>query len=228
MFVRGGDNQLWHKWYDGGWSGWEPLGGVLVDAPRSAQLGPGRLDVVVRGTDNQLWHRWFDGRLVGVGAAGRRSTAGRPRRVGHQVGSTCSCGAATTSCGTSGTTAAGRDGNRWAASSSTPAAASLGPGRLDVVVRGTDNQLWHTWFEGAWSDGSPSAASSRASPGAASWGRTGSTCSYGASTASSGTSRSRTDGGSDPDHRRWHHGVEIRPTTSASPTRGAPTWPRPS
>jgi hypothetical protein len=62
VFVRGTDDALWHRWFDGGrWSGWESLGGVLASGPDAASWSAGRLDVFVKGTDAQLWHRWFDG-----------------------------------------------------------------------------------------------------------------------------------------------------------------------
>jgi hypothetical protein len=35
--VQGTDNALWHKWWDGSrWSGWESLGGTIVDTPDAA------------------------------------------------------------------------------------------------------------------------------------------------------------------------------------------------
>jgi glucose/arabinose dehydrogenase len=61
VFVKGVDGQLWHKWFDGGWSGWEALGGGLDGAPAAASWSAGRLDVFVKGVDGQLWHKWFDG-----------------------------------------------------------------------------------------------------------------------------------------------------------------------
>jgi outer membrane protein assembly factor BamB len=61
VFVKGVDGQLWHKWFDGGWSGWEALGGVLDGGPAAASWSAGRLDVFVKGVDGQLWHKWFDG-----------------------------------------------------------------------------------------------------------------------------------------------------------------------
>jgi hypothetical protein len=67
VFVKGTDNQLWHKWYQNGWSGYEPLGGTLTDGPAAAAWAPGRLDVFVKGTDNQLWHKWYDGTWNGPG-----------------------------------------------------------------------------------------------------------------------------------------------------------------
>jgi hypothetical protein len=54
-------NALWHKWYDGGWSGWESLGGVLRSDPDAVSWGEQRIDVFVRGTDRRLWHKWYDG-----------------------------------------------------------------------------------------------------------------------------------------------------------------------
>jgi hypothetical protein len=59
LFVRGTDNALWHKWYSGGWSNWESLGGVLTSDPGAVSWGSDRIDVFVRGTDNQLWHKWW-------------------------------------------------------------------------------------------------------------------------------------------------------------------------
>src|SRR5581483_7891113 len=58
VFVRGTDNALWHKWYDGSWHDWESLGGVLTSDPSVASWGSGRLDVFVRGLDSVLWHKW--------------------------------------------------------------------------------------------------------------------------------------------------------------------------
>ena len=40
VFVRGTDNVLWHKWFQGGWSGWESLGGILTSGPERC-LGAG-------------------------------------------------------------------------------------------------------------------------------------------------------------------------------------------
>jgi peptidoglycan hydrolase-like protein with peptidoglycan-binding domain len=59
-FVRGTDNALWHKWWNGSsWSGWESLGGVLTSAPGAVSWGSNRIDTFVRGTDNALWHKWW-------------------------------------------------------------------------------------------------------------------------------------------------------------------------
>ena len=58
VFVRGADNALWHKWWDGaGWRGYERLDGVLTSKPSALSKSWNRVDVSVRGTDNRLWHR---------------------------------------------------------------------------------------------------------------------------------------------------------------------------
>jgi microsomal dipeptidase-like Zn-dependent dipeptidase len=63
VFVRGTDNALWTKWYDGNnWSGYLQLGGEpIASDPAAVSWGPNRIDVFVRGTDNALWTKWYDG-----------------------------------------------------------------------------------------------------------------------------------------------------------------------
>jgi len=47
---------------------------------------------------------------------------------------------------------------------------SWGPGRLDVFARGTDNALWHRWFDrGSWSGWESLGGIITSDPGAASW-----------------------------------------------------------
>ncbi|HYL43726.1 MAG TPA: hypothetical protein VEU97_10100, partial [Ktedonobacteraceae bacterium] len=62
-FVRGTDNALWYKWFDGTWHDWVSLGGSFTSDPAVTSWGPGRLDVFVRGSDNTLQHIWYDGTL---------------------------------------------------------------------------------------------------------------------------------------------------------------------
>jgi len=59
-FVKGTDNQMYHKWWNGSqWSGWENLGGVIVDTPGAVSWGPNRIDVFAPGTNNHMFHKWF-------------------------------------------------------------------------------------------------------------------------------------------------------------------------
>jgi hypothetical protein len=120
VFVRGSDNALWHKWYDGNsdrWGSnvnahWESLGGILTSGPGVSSWWKDRLDVFVRGGDNILWHKthrhgggWLYYEPLGGGILGGRID-------------------------------------------SDPAAVSWGNRRIDVFVRGSDNTLWHKWYAG--------------------------------------------------------------------------------
>ena len=149
MFVRGTDNALWHRWFDGNWSGWESLGGVLMSDPAAVSWGPNRIDVFVRGTDNALWHRWFDGDWSGWESLGGVLTSGP---------AVASWGSNRLDVFVRGTDNAlwhrWFDGN-WSGWESLggvlmsdPAAVSWGPNRIDVFVRGTGNALWHKWWAG--------------------------------------------------------------------------------
>jgi hypothetical protein len=59
VFVRGTDNALWHKWFDGSWYEWESLGGVLTSGPGAVSWDPNRIDVFARAIDNSLVHKWW-------------------------------------------------------------------------------------------------------------------------------------------------------------------------
>ena len=61
IFVRGADNQLWQKAWNGGWLTYFPLGGFLTSSPAVASWAPNRLDVFVRGSDNALYHKSWNG-----------------------------------------------------------------------------------------------------------------------------------------------------------------------
>jgi hypothetical protein len=61
VFMRGGGNELVHKWYDGDWRPWENLGGTLPTDPAVTSLGPGHLQVFGIAGDRQLWTLEFQG-----------------------------------------------------------------------------------------------------------------------------------------------------------------------
>jgi Repeat of unknown function (DUF346) len=54
--------------------------------------------------------------------------------------------------------------------SSSPDVCSWGPGRLDVFVRGTDDALWHKWYEDGWSGWESLGGVITSDPAAVSWG----------------------------------------------------------
>jgi hypothetical protein len=61
-FVRGDNNQMWHKWWNGSrWSNWEELGAPrngVRSSPAAVSWGPNRIDCFVRGSNDRLWHKW--------------------------------------------------------------------------------------------------------------------------------------------------------------------------
>ncbi len=53
---------------------------------------------------------------------------------------------------------------------SSPAAASWGPGRLDLFIRGEDNALWHRAYSNGWGDWESLGGTLTSDPAAVSWG----------------------------------------------------------
>ena len=60
-----------HIAYDGAWTGWESLGGVITSSPAAVSTAGNSIDVfAARGTDNAMWHRaynnyWYDWGIFG-------------------------------------------------------------------------------------------------------------------------------------------------------------------
>jgi glucose/arabinose dehydrogenase len=177
LFARGAGNDLVHKWWVAGWSGWESLGsppGGLASAPAAVAWAAGRIDVFVDGADSQLWHKWWAG-----GWSGWES-------LGGWVTSTPTV--TTWGAGRLDVFVRGADNTLqhlyWAAGWSSweslgaspgglvsaPGGVSWGSGRIDVFVQGTDNQLWHKWWAGGWSDWEGLGGVLSSAPAAASWG----------------------------------------------------------
>ena len=63
LFVRGSDNGLWTRGWDGtnGWNpGWSPLGGQFLSGFGAASWGAGHLAVFGVGPDSQIWQKQYD------------------------------------------------------------------------------------------------------------------------------------------------------------------------
>ncbi len=172
LFVRGGDNALWHRAYSGGWQAWETLGGALPYDPVAASWAAGRFDVFARGADNTLQHMWFDGTwhpwesLGGVITADPAVVAWAAGRLDVIVRAADSSLAHKAYDGT---------WHDWeglgGALTSSPVVTSWGPGRLDVFARGADNALWHKAYDGAaWHDWESLGGVLASDPAATSWG----------------------------------------------------------
>ena len=62
LFVRGTDDAIYHKWWDGSrWGGWESLGGATKDPIAAVSWDKNRIDLFVRGTDDAIYHKWWNG-----------------------------------------------------------------------------------------------------------------------------------------------------------------------
>jgi uncharacterized protein YvpB len=175
-FIRGADNGLWHKGWDGrAWSGWQPLGGLLTADPAAVSSAGGRIDVFGRGADFALWHRVFDG-----------TTWGGWQSLGDRLVS--GLAVASSAPGRLDLFTAGADQSlmyKWSADNgatwsawtslggqltSDPTAVSWGSGRLDVFGRGSDAALWQLSYDnGAWQGWRLLGGGLSTGPGVASW-----------------------------------------------------------
>jgi len=154
-FVRGKDDQLYTRTMapGGSWSPWTLLGGLLATAPAAVAVGADRVDVYVAGIDHGLWRRtrsaggWSSWQSLGGLTYSAPAASASPDGTGAWV------------------FVRGVDDALYlnASSASTgwqhlggllidaPGAAGAA-GRVDVVVRSTDNALWlRQQRSGTWS-----------------------------------------------------------------------------
>jgi hypothetical protein len=154
VFVRGNDNALWHRSWNGtSWAAWESLGGIISADPGAVSWAANRIDVFVRGTDNSLWHRISDGttwtpwqNLGGGLTSGPDAASWAANQLSVFVRGT-----------DSGLWVDSWNGTTWTWTSlggvltSDPGAVSSTANRVDVFVRGTDNGLWQdSWNGTSW------------------------------------------------------------------------------
>jgi len=152
VFALGADHAVWHVKQtspDGGWGGWQSLGGWVRSTPTVARNLDGHLELLVVGFNNHVYHQWQDldgnwsgwadlgGQIAGLPIASR-NLDGRLEVFGR---------------GTDGAiwhvwqVAPNGGWSSWASFGgglqSDPAIAINLDGRLDVFARGTDNAIWH-------------------------------------------------------------------------------------
>jgi hypothetical protein len=157
VFGRGSDGTLSHSFRDGGWSGWESLGGGLSSDSLGNRVGAvawssGRIDVLVRGTDDGLWHNWWGGTawsgwepLGGLLRSGPAVASWSPGRLDVFVRGTDS---ALWHKWWGGTGWSGWE-SQGGVLAGDPGAASWSANRVDVMIRGTDNAVLHKWWDGS-------------------------------------------------------------------------------
>jgi hypothetical protein len=184
------DGHVMHADWQGGWSGWDDLGGVASSSPAAASDYPGHVLLVHRGTDQGFWWRQYEGYhgsgwtpwqgLGGIFTSAPAAAFANPG-VCHLFGR-----------GTDNAlywqiyaqSQAGDPNAAWGPRTSlggtltsAPAVASAGPGLLDVFARGTDNALWHRSYTtnsdgtpGPWSPWQRLGGAFASAPAACSWG----------------------------------------------------------
>jgi hypothetical protein len=184
VFVRGNDNQIYRKVFNGStWLPWDLMGQPtaiggqvgVISGPAAVSRAFNRIDLFVRGPLNQLWHKWWDGRRWQGWTSRGGNLGGAPAAA--------SWGSDRIDVFARGVTGdlihASADGaNNWTEWESLggvmqgrPGAVSWGQDRIDVFVHGSDNAMWHRWYDQGWSNweglggvliGGPDAASTRA------------------------------------------------------------------
>ena len=165
LFVRGTDNKMYHKWWNGSaWgpslTGWESLGGNLAGVPCAVSWGPNRLDIFARGPGGELLHKWWSGSAWGPSLTGWETlgtgltsdpvaVCWGPNRLdvfargpGGAVVHKWWNGSAW------GPSISGLE-NMGGVIQGEPSVVAWGPNRLDVFVRGTDNAVWHKAWNGS-------------------------------------------------------------------------------
>jgi hypothetical protein len=160
LYVRGTDNRVWQRRYDGSaWSAWTALGATTYASPAaSARRGASIVDVFARGADNVIYHRFRNG---GAWSSGWSSIGAPPG------GATSAPAAVSNSAGKIDVFVRGGDSaiwrrtwttawSRWTSvgglATSAPAATTRGTGRLDLFVRRADGQIYQRSNDGAgWS-----------------------------------------------------------------------------
>jgi hypothetical protein len=169
VFVRGLNNTLLTRSFDGaggGWSGWEEVpGGLQLTSAPAAVRWQGQIDVFARGPgpDHALWHTWKENgtwsgrweRLGGVLTSAPTVASWRPGRLDVFVrGSDLRLHQRYCDIKLSGNSVCdGSDWSPWQQPAvgggdlgSAAAAVSWGKGRIDVFTRGTDSQAYHVTF----------------------------------------------------------------------------------
>jgi hypothetical protein len=179
VFVRGTDGGIYVKNYAGGaWQAWYDIQGVTGDetGPGACSPGSGRMDVFTGGTGGTVWHKWLT------------KTWSAWQNLGGVT--TSSCGAVCPSSSEwcvfvrgqdshlylkswysgawTGWAKIGAGGNILAGTG--PAACSWAPGRIDVVVAGTNGHIYHIAFTGTWGSWEDLGGSTSASPAIATLG----------------------------------------------------------
>ncbi|HEY1616425.1 MAG TPA: hypothetical protein VGG25_02340 [Streptosporangiaceae bacterium] len=186
LFAVGADGNLYQKTYNNAWGNWAspvpppPPGVAPGSSPAVSSWAANRLDVFVRGTDNAIWHVWWNGITWSNWESLGPAIVSSPAAVSWGFNHIDLFGI-----GTDGNLYQKTwNGNAWSnwvspiappppgiAAGSSPAVSTWTANHLDVFVRGTDNAIWHTQWNGSnWSSWDSRGKTIVSSPASVSWG----------------------------------------------------------
>jgi hypothetical protein len=153
FFVVGSDHALWYRAYNQ--LTWKSLGGYVTADPASVSQTAGVTDVFVRGIDGALWSKYTtDGGTTWtawskLNAQLKAGTGPTAYAWGNQRLGVFVTGMSSTVSQIYVDKWGVHSENIGGTASSSPAATSYEPGRIDVFVRGPYNALWQrTYTEG--------------------------------------------------------------------------------
>ncbi|WP_432840517.1 glycoside hydrolase family 27 protein [Dactylosporangium sp. CA-092794] len=154
VFVRGSDNAVWQRTFDGTrWGAWRCLGGTVTDAPTVAWSGPGNWTAVATGADGLVWTRTATTGWTSIGSPDGRAIYGRPSAAVDDAGVVHVAIRSRTDSVWERT----GGGTTWAAWSELGGTVSGSPtllatsGRVYLFVLAADNKLWQrNYVDGAW------------------------------------------------------------------------------
>ena len=157
VFVRGANNSIYHtaSVNGGAYQIWQSFGGGTYSDPSATAWGTDRIDMVVRGTDDNIYHGIYYPATNTFGGWAPLNfplqAAGSPTLISS--GACCSGRLDLFVRATNGTiwqlSAINGGWQSWTIrdgiATSDIAATSWGNDRIDVYVRGTDNDIYHAW-----------------------------------------------------------------------------------
>jgi len=158
--VKGTDNNLYYNTFAGGWGGtWQALNGQTPSPPSLCASGGTTTELVIRGTDNGIYHKTFSGSTFSATWDRNPNGVTSMQPVCAVLGTTLYV-VVVGPTGEIWSTTFDLSAHTWAAAwtdlsgatPSTPAlAATPSVSRLDLVVRGTNNLIYHKALtSGAW------------------------------------------------------------------------------
>jgi hypothetical protein len=163
-----------------GWSQWNIQGGNSSTAPAAVSWGSGRIDLFSGQADNAVWHKWYANNAWNPGSTPYWESQGGASTTLGQAVSTWGANRLDVFEVRGGQVYQKTFDNGWGswqpiinpkvAIDSKPAAVSWSQGRIDLFVKGSDNAIWHNWYQSGWHSWESLGGALTSAPSVASWG----------------------------------------------------------